>query len=187
MYRVVRVGTHAVSVGSKSTLHSRLKAHFGNRDGLGNHRGSIFRLHLGNALLRKENREIPTWGIGSTAPPELRGNPSARDAEAAWERRVSQYIGEMTVLWIEVPDEPSSKSIRAFIERNAIALLSNRLSPIVSASSGWLGQYSPRNEIRASLLWNLKHVDETYDPEFLGVLEEAVDRTCIAWNALDCR
>jgi hypothetical protein len=187
MHRVVRVGTHAVSIGSKSTLHSRLKTHLGNRDGFGNHRGSIFRLHLGNALLRKENREIPTWGIGSTAPPELRGNPSARDAEAAWERRVSQYIGEMTVLWIEVPDEPSSKSIRAFIERNAIALLSNRLSPIVSASSGWLGQYSPRNEIRASLLWNLKHVDETYDPEFLGVLQEAVDRTCIAWNALDCR
>src|SRR4051794_27245281 len=43
--RVVRVGTHAVSANSKSTLWKRLRAHLGTRSGGGNHRGSIFRLH----------------------------------------------------------------------------------------------------------------------------------------------
>src|SRR5688572_12309739 len=40
--RVVRVGTHAVSVGSKSTLWKRLSQHKGSQNGSGNHRGSIF-------------------------------------------------------------------------------------------------------------------------------------------------
>jgi hypothetical protein len=52
--RVVRVGTHAVSTGSKSTLRGRLKQHLGTRAGGGNHRGSIFRLHVGAALLAFE-------------------------------------------------------------------------------------------------------------------------------------
>lgn len=50
--RVVRVGTHAVSVGSKSTLWGRLRAHCGSQSGTGNHRGSIFRLHVGAAMCR---------------------------------------------------------------------------------------------------------------------------------------
>jgi hypothetical protein len=48
---VVRIGTHAVSVGSKSTLWGRLAQHRGSLSGNGNHRGSIFRLWVGSALL----------------------------------------------------------------------------------------------------------------------------------------
>src|SRR5689334_11893528 len=41
--RVTRVGTHAVSIGSKTTLWKRLAQHKGSaRGGGGNHRGSIF-------------------------------------------------------------------------------------------------------------------------------------------------
>jgi hypothetical protein len=177
MQRIVRVGTHAVSAGSKSSLHSRLKAHLGSRSGSGNHRGSIFRLHLGRALLNQEHCTIPTWGIGSVAPPELRSDLVAQEAEAAWEKKVSDRIGAMTILWIDVPDEPSAASMRAYIERNAIALLSNHHSPIAQASEAWLGRHSAREEIRTSLLWNLKHVNEEYDPAFLDVLEQAIHRT----------
>jgi len=56
--RVVRVGTHAVSKGSKTTLWDRLRTHRGSLSGRyaggGNHRGSIFRLHVGSAILNKE-------------------------------------------------------------------------------------------------------------------------------------
>jgi hypothetical protein len=176
--RIVRVGTHAISSGSKATLHSRLKAHLGTRSGSGNHRGSIFRLHLGLALLNKEKRAIPTWGKGSVVPEEVRSNPAAREEEALLEKKVSDLIGEMSVLWVDVPDEPSSTSERAFIERNAIALLSNHRDPLAPASQEWLGLFSDREEIRASLLWNLNHVDESYDRAFLLVLEQAVERTC---------
>lgn len=175
--RIVRVGTHAVSAASKSTLRGRLKAHFGTRAGGGNHRGSIFRLHVGAALLARDRVSLPTWGVGSSVPPAVRESPTARAAEDACERKVSEYIGAMTVLWIDVPDEPSTNSKRALIERNAIALLSNQLAPTEPASKGWLGSYSPRDDVRRSSLWNLNHVDETYDPRFLDDLEIAVEQT----------
>jgi hypothetical protein len=178
--RVVRVGTHAIFAGAKSSLHSRLKTHLGTQSGSGSHRGSIFRLHVGQALLNKENCTLPTWGNGSVAPLELRANPMARESEAILEKNVSSHIGAMTILWIDVPDEPSKTSMRAFIERNAIALLSNHLSPVALASETWLGRYSARKEIRTSLLWNVKHVDETYAPAFLDVLEQAIEQTGLA-------
>lgn len=173
----MRVGTHAVSAASKSTLWGRLKTHLGTRVGGGNHRGSIFRLHVGAALLARDRVSLPTWGVGSSAPPAVRESPIARAAEAAWERKVSEYIGAMTVLWVDVPDEPGPKSKRALVERNAISLLSNHLAPIEAASIRWLGHHSPRHDIRRSGLWNLNHVDETYDPQFLDDLETAVEQT----------
>lgn len=176
-WRICRVGTHAVSAGSKSTLRGRLKAHLGSGSGAGNHRGSIFRLHVGAAMLRREGAHISTWGVGSVAPAALRASPELQAAEAMLERRVSQYIGALGVLWVEVPDEAAPDSERAIIERNAIALLSNRRNPLSAADADWLGQFSARDEIRSSLLWNLRHVDENYDPGFLDTLERAVDLT----------
>jgi hypothetical protein len=42
--RVVRIGTHALTAGSRSTLRQRLRQHRGHASRGGNHRGSIFRL-----------------------------------------------------------------------------------------------------------------------------------------------
>lgn len=174
--RIVRVGTHGVSAGSKATLRSRLRAHLGTRAGAGNHRGSIFRLHVGMAMLRKTGVSIPTWGVGQQPPPQLKADPAAREAEAKWEATVSQRIGSMSALWVEVPDESGLLSLRGFIERNAIALLSNQGRPVDPASSEWLGRHSPRVDIVSSHLWNIKHVKEAYDPSFLDVLADAVSR-----------
>lgn len=176
--RIVRVGTHAVSAGSKSTLYNRLKAHLGTRTGGGNHRGSIFRLHVGTALLARDRIKLKWWGVGSSRPPAVRNSRAARAAEAAHEKRVSEHIGAMPVLWVNVPDEPDRQSDRAYIERNAIALLSNQLDPIDGASRKWLGSFSPRSEIRESALWNLNHVREDYDLQFLGRLRSFVTLTC---------
>lgn len=169
--RIVRVGTHAVSANSRSTLWGRLRAHRGTGKGGGNHRGSIFRLHVGAALLRRDQLqlgELPTWGVGSSAPKEVRAT------ETTHEERVSVYLGNMPVLWVEVPDDPGPESERAYIERNAIGLLSNQLTPIDSPSSGWLGQFSPREEIRRCGLWNLNHVYYRHEGHFLAVLEDAI-------------
>lgn len=40
--------------------------------GGGNHRGSIFRLLIGTALIDLQKRECPTWGVGNSAPREVR-------------------------------------------------------------------------------------------------------------------
>jgi len=166
--RIVRVGTHAVSAGSKSKLWGRLRTHRGDRAGGGNHRGSVFRLHVGAALLAQTQTQHPTWGVGSSAPKEIRVQ------EADIERQVSAYLGTMSVLWIDVPDEPSKSSTRAYIERNSIALLSMQLTPIDRPSDGWLGLASPHEAIRRSGLWNVNYVTERYDPEFLDVLDTFV-------------
>lgn len=172
--RVGRVGTHAVSTGSKSTLWGRLRTHRGSRSGGGNHRGSIFRLHVGFALLHRDDGVIgglPTWSVGASAP------KTVRVAEAEHERRVSAHLGRMSVLWVDVPDELGPENNRVFIERNAIALLSNRLRPLDPPSKFWLGRYSPRQEIRASGLWNINHVQQDYARDFLNVLKGCVERT----------
>lgn len=172
--RIVRVGTHAVSTGSKSTLWGRLRAHRGSRDGGGNHRGSIFRLHVGTALLirdREDIGELSTWSHGSSAP------RSIREDEVVHERRVSAYLGSMSLLWVEVPDEPGPASGRAYIERNAVALLSNQMKPLDPPSQGWLGLHSPRPEIRESGLWNLNYVQDRYDPAFLDTFAAFVAKT----------
>ena len=72
--RVVRVGTHALKPNSKTTLWSRLRQHRGYTDGRGNHRGSVFRLHAGNAIIKKNKleKEYPTWAKGSSAPKQIR-------------------------------------------------------------------------------------------------------------------
>ncbi len=171
--RVVRVGTHALIKNSKSTLWQRLSQHRGTRKPLGgNHRGSIFRLLVGTALaVRHSELSCPTWGSGASA------DRTVREKERLLEAAVSNYIGQMKVLWLVAEDEPGPNSIRGYIERNTIALLSGfRRSSIDPPSAGWLGHHCSREKVRRSGLWNSNHVDEEYDPDFLAVLEQLVKR-----------
>ncbi|ELZ88110.1 hypothetical protein C452_15110 [Haloferax volcanii JCM 10717] len=94
------------------------------------------------------------------------------------ERRVSEYLRDLPFLWLNVDDEPSAESQRAFIERNTIALLSNYHREAVDPRSGdWLGHHSRSKKIRKSGLWNVNHVDEDYDAEFLDDLSKAIENT----------
>lgn len=165
--RVVRVGTHAVSVGSKSTLWQRLRQHRGTGSGGGNHRGSIFRLHTGAAILNRSNDtlSLSTWGDKRSAEKAVRAEKKEH------EKRVSVYLGKMRILWVAVGDEPGKASDRAYIERNAIGLLSTVGKRVDPPSDVWLGCRSVRSEIRDSGLWNLQHLGYPYKQEFLDRLE----------------
>ena len=169
--RVVRVGTHAVSAGSKTTLWHRLSQHRGTESGGGNHRGSVFRQIVGMALGATDgDLALATWGQGQSAP------RSTREAEGEVEAAVSRRIGEMPFLWIGIDDEASKHSDRDYIEKNTIGLLSNAAAPegmqIDPPSSDWLGNRCPRVEMRLSGLWNSKHVYRPYEPEFLDRLAD---------------
>ena len=163
-----RVGTACRECGFPVDLWGRPRAHRGGREGGGNHRGSIFRLHVGAALLASDGVGLPTWGIGATAPRPV------RLGEVGHEQRVSRHIGEMRVLWVDVPDDPGPQSIRSVIERNAIALLSNAQAPWDPPSHRWLGRHSPRAAIARSGLWNLNYVNDPCDSSFLDVLERHI-------------
>lgn len=173
--RVTRIGTHAVSRGSKTTLWRRLAQHRGTEaSGGGNHRGSVFRLLVGQALLKSSETECATWAVGNTAPADV------RQGELELERRVSDRLRSMPFLFVAADDEPGPGSVRAYVERNAIGLLSNRTSvrdAIDPPRPGWLGRSCPVDAVRESGLWNSKHVSESPDPAFLDVLERLAGKT----------
>jgi len=79
---------------------------------------------------------------------------------------------------VAVDDEPGPESDRAYLEENAIVLASNYgKEPIDPRADGWLGTNSPSEKIRGSGLWNVDHVDESYDPDFVARLAKAVEGT----------
>lgn len=167
--RVVRVGTHALTSRSRTTLWNRLSQHRGTHStGGGNHRGSIFRLIIGEALMERGGRMCcETWGRGANAIRDV------RVAELPFERQVSQYIGAMPFLWVPIEDPSGRDSLRGVVERGSIALLSNFDKPKLDPPTRhWLGHHCPRPRLVKSGLWNSNHVDEDYDPEFLDVLRD---------------
>ncbi|NGO55481.1 hypothetical protein [Allomesorhizobium camelthorni] len=61
----------------------------------------------------------PRLRRGASAP----SNECASELELEWV--VSDYMRSLSVVALNVPDEPGPDSLRGFIERNAIALLTN--------------------------------------------------------------
>ena len=168
--RVVRVGTHALIAGSGSSLWRRLGQHRGTVKPLGgNHRGSVFRLLVGDALIGRD----PGIGIDSWGARKVRDK---RHVERPLEEMVSRRIGGMSVAFVPIEDAPGPDSKR--VERNAIALLSgfpDRASD--PPSSNWLGHHCGREKMRMSGLWNNVHVNGVHESGFLSVFERLVDAT----------
>jgi 5-methylcytosine-specific restriction endonuclease McrA len=158
--RVTRVGTHGLTERSTTRLWTRLAQHRGSVGGAnpggGNHRASVFRFHVGTALIARDgwDEAAATWGRTAV------GSSDNRADEAALERAVSRYIGSMPLLWLDVPD----RGDRAALEAGLIALLSNAdRDPVDPPSDGWLGHHADRRAIRRSGLWNVNHVDDQPD------------------------
>ncbi|MGN6172151.1 MAG: hypothetical protein ACTHPS_04265 [Streptosporangiaceae bacterium] len=175
--RVVRVGTHALRPTDRTTLWGRLRQHRGRiggrNPGGGNHRASIFRGHVGTALIRRDHLPgglLESWA--STHP-----QSSWAKAEDQLERAVSLHIGSMPFLWLAVPNRPDGSSDRAFIECNSIALLSCTTGGPDKPSSSWLGGHATSSKVCRSGLWNSNPVDEHYEPAFLDLLASLTKNT----------
>jgi hypothetical protein len=179
--RVVRVGTHALKTASRTTLWNRLSQHRGNANGEGgNHRGSIFRLLVGNAIRTRDALGgLESWGVGGApgvAATRLGiTRETVKECEAGLERIVCEVIGHMSFLWLAIDDAPGRESLRGYVERNAIALLSNHEKcPLDRPSGTWLGHNCDRTRVQQSGLWNNNHVDEAYDPGFLKEMDALI-------------
>jgi hypothetical protein len=133
-------------------------------------------------MARGSIKPCASWGIkGEAVKASAALNIDRADlaiAEAPVERAVTNDIRAMPFLWVDIDDEPGPASLRGFIERNSIALLSNHeRAPLDSSSSDWLGLSSDRDLVRGSGLWNQRHAEETHDPAFLDALERMVQAT----------
>lgn len=174
--RVVRIGTHALKSGSRTTVWKRLSQHRGTLKPFGgNHRGSIFRLLVGQALMTRN----PSLAIGSWEDKRL-SSMDVGEVERPLEQAVSKFLAETTLLVLPILDGAEPDSLRGLIERNSIALLSSSTTDSVDKpSADWLGSYSNREKVLKSGLWNNNHVDETYDPDFLNVMESLVSNSFV--------
>lgn len=181
--RLVRIGTHALGTGARSTLHQRLRQHAGRSGGAGgNHRGSIFRLLVGEALIaRGDCPACTSWGvkgdISKAAAALAVDRQDLASSEGPVEAAVSAWLARLPFLWLPIDDEPGPDSLRGYIERNTIALAScHSGEPIDPPSSAWLGHFSGRTRVRQSGLWNQRHVEDAYEPAFLDVLQSLIER-----------
>lgn len=181
--RVVRVGSHALTQSSRTTLWSRLQQHRGNANGEeGNHRGSVFRLLIGDAIIK--DREAGTfadqastlWGVGGNAPADV------RNRERPIENAVCKYLGNMPFLWIGINADPGPNCPRGILERNCIGLLSNyhKEKSLDPPSKTWLGHHSSKETVRNSGLWNQNHIGEGYDIGAIArIFEQALEEGSI--------
>lgn len=154
--RIVRIGTHGVATGSKATLQQRLRAHYGLVSGGGNHRSSIFRLHVGECLLKSGQfgENCDSWGNSApTSQYEI-------DLEAELELSVSSYIRNLQIMWLAVAGPSHKNSRRSQIERKSIQALTLDQIALDKPTNNWLGHFSSREAIVKSGIWNVQHVGE---------------------------
>lgn len=137
--RVVRVGTHR----KDGRFPTRIRQHYGHVNSLrGNKNGSVFRKHVGGALLRKSDlrdpRLKPWLGQKGGSFPEV-------------EEEVSQILRENFTFSCVRVDEAAD---RLALERGLIALLAQH-SPW-KPSQNWLGHHAANKKIRECGLWNVQ-------------------------------
>lgn len=139
--RVTRVGTH----GKPNRLHGRIKEHYGS-----NREGSIFRKHMGSALMIKNGElmfEVEEW--------HKQRKKSSRFNDLKFKNYECQVtnqakFGSYRILKVTDPEE------REQLEEKLIALFS--LCAHCRPSNNWLGNHAYRKEIRDSGLWNVDYV-----------------------------
>ena len=137
--RVVRVGTH----GERATLRKRLRQHYRlNRE------GSVFRKHLGTALLKRKgllDEEITEWRKG-------RKSPRWSDFKGT-EDEVSRLLRSNFFLRVVTVDNFEEREV---LEEKLIASLA--ACPQCRPSEGWLGRFAWSERVRRSGLWNSNYV-----------------------------
>ena len=153
--RIVRVGTHK----EQGRLPDRICNHY-----FGNKNSSVFRRHLGAAILAKRDPNNPRLKEWMGSEVILKGVENA----------VSKLLREeFSFRCIRVDDADE----RLELERRLISTLA-KFSPKY-ISPNWLGRYSPVDTIRRSGLWNVEHVDDyvIMESEHLNRLEQLVLET----------
>ena len=142
--RIIRVGSHGLSGKSNSTLKGRLRQHKGFLNGGGNRRVSVFRRHVGNAIIKKENFD------------------EKEVQDEVLEKMISDYVNSLPLAVLLFEDDADKRRI---FEKNSIRILSNCSE---NFNKDWLGSFSIDEKISKSGLWNIQHVNinnEKYNNE----------------------
>ncbi len=155
--RVVRVGTHR-----DGNFRSRIAEHFLFNEGKmaftedqpAPHDRSIFRKHIGAALLKKvDDPYFAVWKIDFIPRKTRDSKRHLRDIskEKAIEKEVTQILRQnFSFRFIDIAEQKQRMGNQG-LERALIGTLAR--CPQCGPSDGWLGRYSPDVRIRESGLW----------------------------------
>lgn len=166
-------GDRVVRVGKCKNFRRRVsRQHKGPLDEMV--RGSVFRRWVHNALfLKHRETEFADWPDISQENIAGMLEVLSLDRQQRLARATSKHMWPMELLFVPIGRETS----RRYIERNAIALLSEYDvdDPFDPPSRRWLGRHSRSDRVSNSGLWNSNHVADEYDPDFLNRLARYVD------------
>ena len=148
--RIVRVGTHT----GINQLRSRLNQHFVKE----NKNRSIFRKNIGRCFLNKENSAyLNLWELDTTSRADKAKNLNLLDLplEKEIEKMISNYV-QTNLSFCVFPID--TKDDRLFWESKIVSTLAKASD--IKPSDKWLGNYSTKDKIKASGLWQ---VNELYN------------------------
>jgi len=161
--RIVRVGTH-----KGNNFRSRINDHFLFNESKMNFNEmksapkdrSIFRKNIGRALLnKKEDDYLDIWNICFTPRDNREQYGHSRDIqkEKEIETKITQILKANFSFRFLLIDSQMERMGRKGLESSLIGTVAS--CPICKPSSDWLGNYSPRKEIRDSGLWLVQHLN----------------------------
>ena len=180
--RIVRVGTH-----KGNNFKSRISEHFLINESKMNFKSnrpkpsdrSIFRKNIGRALLNKSNDPyLPIWEIDFTTVKKREELGDLRDIEKEKliEEEVTKNLREKFWFRFIIIDDEKQRIGSEGLESLIIGTLAKcqKCKP----SPGWLGNFSPKSQIRSSGLWVVQHLksSELEDLDMKNI-EELVKRT----------
>jgi len=163
--RIVRIGTH-----KDGNFRSRIKEHFlldqskmsfdKNKPKPSDR--SIFRKNIGRALLNRDRDDyLQIWEIDFTTKKnrESLGYKRDIDKEKRIEATITKRLRERFCFRFVMIDSQMKRMGSKGLESLLIGTVAS--CKLCKASDNWLGNYSPKNQIRGSGLWLVQHLKAT--------------------------
>jgi len=160
--RIVRIGTH-----KDGNFRSRVKEHYlldeskmnFDRDMPKPSDRSIFRKNIGRALINRNGiNYLQTWEIDFTTREnrQLYGNIRNIDIERRIESMITTTLREKFYFRFIIIDSQLERMGSKGLESSLIGTVAS--CKLCKPSDNWLGNYSPKKEIRESGLWLVQHL-----------------------------
>ena len=141
--RIVRIGTHLGNGG----FGRRINQHFSTSCSA--HTRSVFRKHIGSALLKKRNdKYLKIWHRHKKYKTQRN-----RKKEEKIEQEVSETIGKKFKFKVIIVNNSNQ---RKRLEKSLIGTIAQ--CDLCKPSKNWLGRLSPEDKIKESGLWQTQHL-----------------------------
>lgn len=163
--RIARIGTH-----NDGNFESRIKEHYLFDESKMNFDKnkpkpsdrSIFRKHIGRVLLNRDKDDyLQTWGIGFTKKKnrESWGDKRNINKEKEIESSITKILREkFSFRFIMIENQRKRKGSKG-LESSLIGTVAS--CELCKPTVNWLGNHSPRKQIKQSGLWLVQHLKDS--------------------------